>query len=161
LLAEVEVELVVSDVQEAQHFDPVWRDQANFIIATAIEPIGSVTTEQLWARRVDDYDFELCCIPFFTYGLALGDVVRTGPDFMVEKLVRPSGRFVFRADFGRTSHQHAEKVADQLVQMGALLEWWSATLIAVDGRDEAHAWDVGKLLRDEQALGNLAYEPGG
>lgn len=31
--------------------------------------------EQLWARRLDESRYELCCIPFFTYGIALGDTV--------------------------------------------------------------------------------------
>jgi hypothetical protein len=33
--------------------------------------------EQLWARQVGDRRFEICCIPFFVYDMALGDVVET------------------------------------------------------------------------------------
>lgn len=147
--------------REAQHRDPVWRDRSDFIIASAIDPVGlTITTEQLWARRVEDDVFELCCVPFFTYGLALGDTVRTSKDFMVEALITPSGRFVFRADFSQTSHLVGEKVAERLVQMGALLEWWSPTMISIDAFNESHAGDVDRALRDEEALGNLVYESG-
>lgn len=42
----------------------------------------------------------MCCIPFFVYDVALGDVVATSPEgdgkYIVEKVVQPSGRFVFR-----------------------------------------------------------------
>jgi hypothetical protein len=40
-----------------------------------------VTTEQLWARQVGDRHFELCCIPYFVYDLALGDVVEIDADY--------------------------------------------------------------------------------
>ena len=66
----------VSAFREAVHSDPVWRDRSNFIIATPIEPgEAGVTAERLWARRVDDRHYQLCCIPFFAYDLALGDVI--------------------------------------------------------------------------------------
>ena len=56
----------------AIHLEPAWRARANFIIAaeiggTALRP----EREQLWARQTDEFCFELCCIPFFVYDLAL------------------------------------------------------------------------------------------
>lgn len=71
--------------REAVHREPMWRERSNFIIATAIDSANTdISTEQLWARKVDDRHFELCCIPFFAYDLALGDVVETDSDFLVQ-----------------------------------------------------------------------------
>jgi len=42
--------------------------------------------------------FEVCCIPFFVYDLALGDVVAASPrdsrKSVVDRVVAPSGRYV-------------------------------------------------------------------
>jgi hypothetical protein len=49
----------MADVREAVHRDPVWRDRADFIIATRIDPGETgVGTEQLWARRVGELVYE-------------------------------------------------------------------------------------------------------
>src|SRR5947209_2116831 len=65
--------------REAVHSEPVWRDRSNFIIAAEVLGGGDTRTEQLWARQVDEHRFEVCCIPFFVYDVALGDVVVTSP----------------------------------------------------------------------------------
>ena len=57
----------------------------------SIRGSAGVTTEQLWARRVDDEHHEICCIPFFVYDLALGDTVEVDADHLVTRVVEPSG----------------------------------------------------------------------
>ena len=144
----------------AVHAEPAWRERSDFIIAAEIESEGTgIDREQLWARRVDDRHFELCCIPFFVYDLALGDVVETDPDYLVTGVSTASGRYVFRV--------HSKQFADQggdltgrLTEMGALLEWSSSTLLAVDARDLAHAQQVADLLQERENLGQLVYETG-
>lgn len=42
--------------REAVHRDPIWRDQADFIIG--IETAS--TSKQLWARTVDESHFMIC-----------------------------------------------------------------------------------------------------
>lgn len=94
----------MSTQREAVHQRPVWRDRANFIIGAELTGTSDAKSEQLWAKQLSDDTFEICCIPFFVYEVALGDVVQTAPAggrrYMVEKVVRPSGRFVFRVWFG-------------------------------------------------------------
>jgi hypothetical protein len=53
------------------------RDRSNYIIRVALEQHGLPGEfEQMWARTDDDaVGYELCAIPFFTYGLSLGDRV--------------------------------------------------------------------------------------
>jgi hypothetical protein len=59
----------------------------------------------------------LCCIPFFLYDIALGDVVRTSAQgdrrYVLESVVSPSGRHVFGVWFGESFHPR-QKVAEDL-----------------------------------------------
>ena len=150
--------------REAQHLDPVWRDQSNFIIAADISSQGTAASrEQLWARQISDTEFELCCIPFFLYDVALGDVVETdasGPQkYLFRRVVKPSGRYVFRAWFGE-SFQPRDEVAEALNSLGALLEWSSQNLLAIDARDDGHAQVIADFLANREAKGDLVYETG-
>ncbi|WP_255513601.1 DUF4265 domain-containing protein [Homoserinibacter sp. GY 40078] len=119
--------------------------------------------EQLWARQISEVQFELCCIPFFVYDLALGDVVETAAEgprkYVISRVVEPSGRYVFRVWFGESIHPPNE-VAGSLHMFGALLEWSSRHLLAVDTRDAAHAQVIADFLADRQTRGNLIYETG-
>lgn len=80
--------------QIATHDNPVWRSKANFLIAADLSENGlEGASEQLWARREADNEFIICCIPFFTYGISLGDHVAT---FMDE-----SRKYIFFARYSR------------------------------------------------------------
>ena len=116
-------------VSEAVHQDPAWWDRSNFIIAAPVSDGGDIKTEQLWARKDDKGGFEVCCIPFFAYDLALGDVVEADAEYLVRRVIRPSGRFVFRVWFGE-SFQPRDEVADELKALGSLIEWSSRNLLA-------------------------------
>jgi hypothetical protein len=145
------------------HAEPVWRDRADFMIMAALPDPGPRRMEQLWARRVSPDQFEVCCIPFFIYDVALGDVVRTagsdGHEFVVEEVVDPSGRFVFRVWFG-DSFQPRDEVATELVGLGGLLEWSSPNLLAVDAKDEGAAQALADCLAAHEVVEHLVYETG-
>jgi hypothetical protein len=67
-------ELVFCVDSIATHDYPAWRAQANYLIMADLSPWGLQDRwEQLWASQVAEDEFILCCIPFFTYGMALGD----------------------------------------------------------------------------------------
>src|SRR5690625_2025607 len=88
----------------AVHAHPAWRDKANFMIFADLSESGlSGRWEQLWSRQLSETEFQLCCIPFFTYGLALGDRVTTGPakdkKYVILSVTRKSGRLVYRICF--------------------------------------------------------------
>lgn len=146
-------------MREAVRPDPVWRDRSNFVIAAVVPDGGETETEQLWARQVDDHRFEICCIPFFVFDLALGDVVETNGEYLVRRAVKPSGRFVFRVWFGESSHPRDE-IAEELKRRGALIEGSSVNLLAVDAEDEALAQEIADFLQERQDLGQLLYETG-
>lgn len=152
--------MTVADVREAVHRDPVWRDRSNFIIAASIDPGSTgVTTEQLWARRIDDERHEICCIPFFVHDLALGDTVEVDADHLVTRVVESSGRYVFGIHFSGPD-QPRDEVMERLSDMGALAEWSSRSLVAVDTRDEAHAQEIADVLQGHEDEGHLMYETG-
>ena len=102
----------MTDDQFITHLDPVWRDRSDFIIAAELDDAGQSKYEQLFTRRVSKNHFEVCCIPYFLYNVALGDVVETRPnngrEYMLRKVVKSSGRFVFRVWLGESAFPREE-----------------------------------------------------
>ena len=143
---------------EAVHPDPVWRSRADFVIGARL-PEGS---EQLWAKQLTEQAFELCCIPFFAYGLALGDVVETDAEYEVRRVTRPSGRSVFRVWFGDSplSTTDRDRLAADLTEAGALVERSSVNLLAVDAASQDLADSLAAYLGEHVDLGHLAFEVG-
>jgi hypothetical protein len=135
---------------DAIHDAPIWRDRANFVIGAPLREKGRA--EQLWVRQVSDRRFEICCIPFFVYDVALGDVVETDANYDLARVMERSGRFVFRVWFGEAFNSRQE-VADELAEFGALLEWSSANLLAVDAGDQAHAQTIAAYLAEAGGRG--------
>lgn len=149
---------------EVQHTDPAWRDRSNFIIAADVSSYSQAADrEQLWARQLGDDRFEVCCIPFCLYDVALGDVVETVSagtrKYMLNRVVEPSGRFVFRVWFGGSFHPRNE-VEAELVAMGALTEWSSLNLLAVDASNASVAQAIADFLALAEGAGRLLYETG-
>jgi hypothetical protein len=154
----------MSSAEFVVHGDPVWRESSNFIINAKLPVSDSPRRfEQLFAKQIDDDRFEICCIPFFVYDIALGDVVATSPSgdrkYVVKEVLQPSGRYVFRVWFGE-SFQPRHEVAQALKSLGSLVEWSSTNLLAVDAVDDEHAQLVADFLSEEERLGHLLYETG-
>jgi Domain of unknown function (DUF4265) len=146
------------------HQDPVWRDRANFIIHAELpEKDRPKRFEQLWARQLGDDRFEVCCTPFFVFDLALGDVVATAPrhgrKYVVDRVIEPSGRYVFRVWFGQSFYPRDE-IAKALKALGSMIEWSSRNLLAVDAADSEHAQLVAHFLMEREKAGHLIYETG-
>ena len=146
------------------HPEPVWRDRANFIIAAQI-PESTETgpeMEQLWARQIQDSLFEICCIPFFLYNVALGDkvLVKRNHDYVMKSVVEPSGRFVFRVWLTETGNR--EQVVERLTSLGCLIESRgpSSKLLAVDAESDETAKACANSLQELENSGELQYETG-
>ena len=145
------------------HSSPARRERANFIIRADIREQGSPRSlEQLWARQLDDTRFELCCIPFFVYDLALGDEVETDAErYVIKRVVKRSGGYTFRAWFGDSDDIDArDEVIAALRGLGLELEWYSENLLAIGAADEQWAQEVADLLLEQEQLGHLTYETG-
>jgi hypothetical protein len=146
------------------HQDPVWRERSDFIIHAELpEKDRPKKFEQLFVKQLDAHRFELCCIPFFVYNLALGDVIltspRSGKRYVVSSVTKPSGRFVFRVWSGK-SFQPRYELANRLKELGCLIEWSSRNLLAVDAVDAQHAQIVADFLAERERAGELLYETG-
>lgn len=148
------------------HASPVNRERADFIInADIAEPDKPRRYEQLWVRQLGEARFELCCIPFFLYDVALGDEVETAPRdgrrYILARVLRPSGRFVFRAWFGSSTVAGArEELIGELTKAGRIFEWYSDNLLAIDAPDDAAAQALADLLAAREETGALVYETG-
>ncbi len=72
---------VTDESKIATHDDPVWRERTNYIVRLDLTDDGMPGCfEQMWTRTEEEQRFELCCIPLFTCGLSLGDVVSLASD---------------------------------------------------------------------------------
>ena len=152
----------MSQEQFSTHDNPVWRDRADFIVSAALPEIGRY--EQLWCRQITDRTFEVCCIPFFLYDVALGDVIETLPQgerkYVLSGVSARSGRYVFRAFFERRQYRFRDEVAGALEAIGALVEWSSPSLLAVDAHDDVHGQEIADFLHHQQQQEHLVYETG-
>jgi len=132
--------------QYATHSHPAWRLRSNWIIMADLSEYGMPgLMEQMWAEKVDADEFILCCIPFFTYGLALGDRVKTGlegaSEFVILERITASGHLVYRCWFGdiESPRKHDLRLEAVLTceREGWSFEWYSDNLLAIDLPSEA------------------------
>lgn len=147
------------------HAEPVWRDRADFIVNASVEGISGVDAEQLWTRRdADNHLYEVCCIPFFVYDLALGDLisVRVGTDgsYLFDEVVERSGGYTFRIYFGRTDPASQARVLADLAKAPVRIERYSQTLVAVDIREVDSPQRLADYLAQAESEGFLVYESG-
>ena len=149
----------------AVHLNPVRRDRADFIIMACLEDSGlEGHLEQLWARRLGEDRFEICCIPFFVRDIDLGDHVQVSLDedsYMIQGVVWKSGHYTFRAWFGNSSNPRAsEEVVSKRREFGYLYEWYSNNLLGIDAPSEERAEEISGYLASMEQLSSLSYETG-
>lgn len=144
----------------AVHPEPVWRDRADFIISCAVKEIEGFDDprEQLWARQVAEFQFEVCCIPFFLIDVSLGDIVETDESYLMTHVVQQSGRCTFRVQADIADDHHRTDLLSALQRMGALVEWSSESMFAVDAENDQLAQAVADLLHDGELSGHWTYE---
>jgi hypothetical protein len=121
----------------AAHQNPVRRPTPSFMLRAALDDIeGDGNFEQLWTKRLDEDRFEICCVPFFAYDLALGDVVRADADtgFVIQSVEKRSGNGVARVAVKRA--EEAETVHsdlhDLLQRLHYLHEWFAPGYAAIN-----------------------------
>ncbi len=145
----------------ATHAVPAWRRKANFIIRADLAMHGMPERlEQLWARKIDVYTFEICCIPFFTYGFTLGDIVETNAEYTIQKIVEKRGHISLRAAVTRLENQDEihETLHAWVDSTGLLYEWFSPGYLSVDLPPDARRDDVISHLDSLVKSGEVAIE---
>lgn len=92
--------------------------------------------EQLWTKRLDEDRFEVCCVPFFAYDLALGDVVRADADtgYVIQSVETRSGNGVARVAVKRAEEAEAvhSGIHDLLQRLHYLHEWFAPGYVAIN-----------------------------
>jgi len=154
----------VSDVRHVTHQEPAWRDRTNYIIQVDLESHGmpSGTLEQIWARTDDNERFEVCCLPFFTYGIALGDTVLWNENDRIARVATSSGRRLVRSVFVDREDAAASHEAfhGSLVETGALLEFSGSGFAAIDIDSDERLAAVMAILDPLHEAGRLSWEWG-
>lgn len=82
------------------HKNPVWHPAQSYMAMVDLEPFGFPDmSEQIWLRQLDSRRYEVSCIPFRVYGIALGDQVELEGGRFIARVVQGSGRRVLRVYF--------------------------------------------------------------
>jgi hypothetical protein len=147
--------------ETATHSIPAWRSRANFLIRADLADHGLAgRMEQLWARKIDNNTFEICCIPFFTYGIALGDMVETDSGYFIRRVTEKGGHRTLRgavANKGKVDDLH-ESIHRYLDRIGLMYEWYAPGYFAVDLPSPLRDDEIVPFLQGLATTGDLSYE---
>jgi Domain of unknown function (DUF4265) len=152
----------VTERRIATHAEPARRDEANFIVRLDLTEHGMAGAyEQMWARTKDQESFELCCIPFFTYGQSIGDVLEvaagTGQHRVLAKCGHRTIRFSFTDD--RQAHEQHQVLHDALAGgLGCRVEFHGVRYGAIDLSPDVSADAVIDVLTPHHDAGYLIWE---
>lgn len=138
------------------HGDPVWRRLADHLIFFKAIEEDEIFFEQLWARRVADNQFQICCIPGYIYGIALGDVVATDDSLVIQQVIERSGHSTFRiySDegwYGKTDALNHIAARDGLMELLS----YGLTAISLEGDG---AWTLCDYLEEAETAGLFVWE---
>jgi len=154
---------VIDESKVVTHGEPAGRQRSNYIVQLDLTADGLPGHfEQVWTHTDDSRRHELCCIPFFTYGLSLGDVITmTSADgaYRVESKV---GHRTIRVAVQDPAYAHEghEDLHGGLEQIGVLTEFrgHAGSYCAVDVVTEGQADAVIALLTPLTLTGALIWE---
>ena len=151
-------EYLVDGRQLYLHPHAVWRDRADWVMQVKGDNDLSAELEQLWFRKIDNQEFELCCLLNWLYGFALGDVCRLDVDGKLAR-VRPSGRELWR--FVRLDEiLQLEEMVATFRELNLLSEGYGRKLACVDVPDEAAVDRLWIVVERWQKLHGLTFERG-
>jgi hypothetical protein len=150
----------VTEFTIKRHLSPLWEEKSDFLIHAVITDADDML-EQLWARRIKDNRFEVCCVPMFARNLALGDVVKTvewsGFEHVVDAVVEPSGHYAYRVWLGSVAEavqqQWHESFDEALTPTGCQIEIYSGALHGVDAPSYAAAASAVRWFQEWESRG--------
>ncbi|MFG2132982.1 DUF4265 domain-containing protein [Streptomyces sp. NPDC048751] len=146
------------------HDDPVGRSQHNYIARADLAPFGlDGQMEQLWLQPLSDGTYSVACIPFQTYGLALGDRVRLSENDEVSEVVGHSSHRVLRMLL--MPHSVPARLAETIARIkaevtaaGLLSEWSGDRHVAVDIPPPANPSKLFDVMEREVSTGRAFWE---
>ncbi len=157
----------VANHKTITHEFPIWRDKADFILVIHLSELDVPKEwkwEQIWAKQLGINVFEICCIPFVSYGLALGDWVTTRPfeerTYVIDRIVKKNGHTTYRVWFN--SKRDWGSTIDDLQNLGCFVEarWEKSGLIAVDAPGPSVRSKVEVYLKALEATWDIEWEIG-
>lgn len=116
------------------------------------------SVERIWVLPRADGTYEIDNIPFFSYDVAMGDVVRAeedGGDIYFEQLVQASGNSVIRVNL--PNEAELLRLHADLRALGCTCESFG-TLLAVNVPAEVAYDPVFRLLQDGEDLDRWGFE---
>lgn len=119
------------------HYHPVWREKADSIINASVEnEIERNIYESLWAKKLENNLYEICCIPYFVYDLALGDLVETDFDkrggLLYKKVIKPSDNETLWFQFNNATRNDLNRVLEKVINFKCLYEGYNKRFLAVN-----------------------------
>jgi hypothetical protein len=154
---------VPEDSKIATHESPAARERSNYIIRLDLTADGMDSHyEQMWTRTEDKQFHELCCVPFFTYGLSLGDVLTVTSEDGAYSVESKGGhrtiRFAVQDD--TYAHEQHEELHGRLSKIGVLMEFRGHAngYCAIDIANQAQADAVVAMLSPLAQTGVLVWE---
>lgn len=118
-------------IERVSHHHPARRSRGDTSLPVTPTQSGldSGWIEYLWCKQISENIFELCCIPFYVYGVALDDKVEVNSGvggerlFRIQAIVERSGHSTYWVWFGETANgSHDEGVLRDLVHLGCQVE---------------------------------------
>ncbi len=124
----------------------------------------AISGESIWAKPLENDEYEIRNTPFYAYGLNWGDIVKAvslDPTLKpeVREVVRPSGNRTLRLYFKKNlDHRSQLQLLEEICKLGLSYERANEILIALDIPSES---DYGAICDHLWALENdgvLEYE---
>ncbi|MFF2821397.1 DUF4265 domain-containing protein [Kitasatospora cineracea] len=156
------MQVTIDGVTYVSHEDPAWRGEKNYMAMVDLAPfdLGGML-EQLWLRELEEgIGYEVCCIPFYTYGLALGDVVAKSESDTVDRLISKSRRRALRVFFAepRPSADSRSALRSAVESAALLSEWNGDRHVAIDVPDISAMQSVFDSVQGEIRNGTAFWE---
>ncbi|MFD5618506.1 DUF4265 domain-containing protein [Streptomyces yangpuensis] len=145
------------------HEEPVGQGRTHLAHAD-LAPFGlDGHVELLWLKPNGDETYSVSCIPFRTYGLALGDQVRLSINDEVRELVGRSSHRVLRMSLmpdpiPERLTERTDSIRAEIRSAGLLSEWSSDHHLAVDIPPGINAWPLLKVMHREVIMRHALTE---
>ncbi len=156
-LAQTIRQLIMNNI--AWHHSPV--SASDFFIRVDLSQHGMAGRfEQLWVKKIDSQKFQICCIPFFTYGIALGDIVETDNDFTLLRILTKSGHRTLRVAIVIKEEQEIihDILHEWVNNTGLEYEWYASGYLAVDIPPDINILSCFSNLEPLEASGVISVE---
>lgn len=123
-----------------------------------------VSSESLWAERLDSGSFIVKNIPFYTREVCLDDEISVSPvvnaEYHFEKVIKNTGNSTLRIIFFEAGEPWISSVLEDLVARGCAWEGMSKKFFSINVPADVSLDDVLSVLAEKEAKGWLDYESG-